>query len=154
MWITLMPSISKLWWEVRRLRDKLEATRLAREEEVRRDLLAYIRPLPQEELQRLTGTMSPKVLEAMKGLVSAVLSGIGEGMGVGEEEEEDGGGKGGNNNDNGGGRGAGGGVGDGRIIQSDTMTEQIGKALAQLYMWQLWSGTTCRIWRCGRSSAP
>jgi hypothetical protein len=34
--------MSKLWWEVRRLRNKLEARRLAREEEVCRDLLAYI----------------------------------------------------------------------------------------------------------------
>ncbi len=40
------------------------------------------------------GTMSPKVLEAMKGLVLAALSGIGEGVGVREEEEEDGGGGG------------------------------------------------------------
>ncbi len=146
--------MSKLWQEVRRLHDELEATRLAREEEVHRDLLAYIRPLPKEELQRLTGTMSPKVLEAMKGLVLAVLSGIGKGGGVGEEEEKDGGGKGGNDNDNGSRRGARGGVRDGRIIRPDTMMEQIGKALAQLCMWQLWSGTTCGIWRCARSSAP
>jgi hypothetical protein len=100
------------------------------------------------------GTMSPEVLEAMKGLVLAVLSGIGEGVEVGEEEEKDVGGKGGNDNDNGSGRSAGGGVGDGRIIWPDTMTEQIGEALAQLCMWQLWLGTTCRIWRCTRSSAP
>ncbi len=72
--------MSKLQREGRRLRDKLEATRLAREEEVRRDLLAYIRPLPKVELQRLTGTMSPEVLEAMKGLVLAALCGIGEGV--------------------------------------------------------------------------
>ncbi len=56
---------SKFWREVRRLRDKLEATRLAREEEACRDLLAYIRPLPKKELQRLMGTMSPEVLEGM-----------------------------------------------------------------------------------------
>ncbi len=40
------------------------------------------------------GTMSPEVLEVMKGLVLAVLSGIGKGVEVGEEEEEDGGGGG------------------------------------------------------------
>ncbi len=34
--------MSELWREVRHLRDELEATRLAREEEVRRDLIAYI----------------------------------------------------------------------------------------------------------------
>jgi hypothetical protein len=105
-------------------------------------------------MQRLTGMMSPKVLEAMKGLVLVVLSGIGKGVGVREEEEKNGGGKGGNNNDNSGGRSAGGRVGDGRIIQLDTMTEQIGKALVKLCMWQLWSGINCGIWRCVRSSAP
>ncbi len=86
--------MSKLWQEVRHLHNELEAMRLAREEEVSKDFLAYIRLLPKEELQRFTGTMSPKVLEAMKGLVLVVLSGIGKGVGVGEEEEEDGGGRG------------------------------------------------------------
>ena len=128
--------MSKLRWEVRHLRDKLEATRLAREEEVHGDLLAYIRPLPKEELQKLTGTMSPKVLEAMKGLVLVALSGVGKGLGVGDKEEEDGGGgEGGNNNNNSGVRGAGGGVRDGRIIRPDTVTEQSGKVLAQLCRW-------------------
>ncbi len=28
------------------------------------------------------------------------------------------------------------------------------QALAQLCMWQLWTGITCRIWSCARSSAP
>ncbi len=45
--------MSKLWREVRRLLNELEATRLAREEEIGRDLLAYIQPLPKEGLQRL-----------------------------------------------------------------------------------------------------
>jgi hypothetical protein len=98
--------------------------------------------------------MSPKVLEAIKGLVLVVLSGIGKGVGVGEEEKEDGGGEGGDDDDNGNKRGAGDGFGDGRIIRLDTMMEQSGKALAQLCMWQLWSGTTFGIWRCARSSAP
>ncbi len=84
----------KIWREVRRLHNELEATRLALEKEVRRDLLAYIQPLPKEELQRLTGTMSSEVLDSTKGLVLAVLSGIGEGVGVGGEEEKDGGGRG------------------------------------------------------------
>ncbi len=83
--------MSELWREVRHLHNELEATRLASKEEFFRDLLAYIQLLSKEELQRLMGTMSPKVLEAMKGLVSAVLSGIGKGVGVGEEEERDGG---------------------------------------------------------------
>ncbi len=86
--------MSKLRQEVRHLRNELEVMRLAREEEVRRDLLAYIRPLLKVELQRLMGTMSTKVLEAIKGLVLAVLSGIGKGVGVEEEEEEEGGGRG------------------------------------------------------------
>jgi hypothetical protein len=113
--------MSKLRREVRHLHGELEATRLVREEEVRRDLLAYIQPLPRVELQR-TVTMSPEVLEAMKDLVATALSGIGKGVGVGEEEEEDGGGGGGHNdNDDGGARSAGGGVGDSRIIWPDTV---------------------------------
>jgi hypothetical protein len=146
--------MSELRWEVRRLHHKLEATRLAREEEMQRDLFAYIRPLLKEEMQRLTGRMSSKVLEVMMGLVSAVLSGIRKGVGVREEEEEDGGEEGGNSNNNGSAHGAGGGVGDGRIIWTNIMTEQSSKALAQLCMWQLWLGTTCGIWRCPRSSTP
>jgi len=119
--------MSELRREVRRLRDELEATKLAREEETRKDLLGYIRSLPKGELQRLTGTMSPEVLEAMKGLVSAVLSGIGE-EGEGEEEEDEGGG----------------GDVEGKMIGPDTVTEQSGEALAQLCMWQLVVGYNLR----------
>jgi hypothetical protein len=121
--------MSELRREVRRLRDELEATKLAREEETRKDLLGYIRSLPKGELQRLTGTMSPEVLEAMKGLVSAVLSGIGEEEegGGGEEEEEEGGGD-----------------VEGKMIGPDTVTEQSGEALAQLCMWQLVVGYNLR----------
>ena len=117
--------------EVKRLRDELEATKLAKEEELRKDLLAYIRSLPRDELRRLTGTMSSEVLDAMKGLVSAVLSGIGE-EGGGEEEEEE--------NE---GRRRAGGNGD-NIIGPNTVTEQSGEALAQLCMWQLVVGYNLR----------
>jgi hypothetical protein len=73
--------MSELRREVRRLCNDLETMMLTREEEVRRDLLAYIQPLPKVELQRLTGMMSPEVLQAMKGLLLAALSGIGKGVG-------------------------------------------------------------------------
>ena len=82
----------------------------------------YIRTLPPAELQQLTGTMSPEVLEAMKGLVTAVLAGISED----DEELEDvlf--------------AGSGGGEQDGNTIGPNTVTEQSGEALAQLCMWPL-----------------
>ena len=71
--------MSELRAEVKRLRDDLEARREAREEELRKDLLAYIRTLPQQQLKELTSTISPEVLSAMKGLVTLVVEGIGEG---------------------------------------------------------------------------
>lgn len=116
--------MSELRGEVSRLRDELDVTRQAKEEETRKDLLMYIRTLPQQELQQLTGTMSPGVLEAMKGLVTAVLAGIGEdgdgkaGLGpAGEHASE---------------------------IGATTVTEQSGEALAQLCMWQLVVGFNLR----------
>ena len=89
----------------------------------------YIRTLPPAELQQLTGTMSPEVLEAMKGLVTAVLAGISED----DEELEDvlf--------------AGSGGGEQDGNTIGPNTVTEQSGEALAQLCMWQLVVGFNLR----------
>jgi len=90
----------------------------------------YIRTLPPAELQQLTGTMSPEVLEAMKGLVTAVLAGISED----DEELKDvlfaGSG--------------GGGEQDGSTIGPNTVTEQSGEALAQLCMWQLVVGFNLR----------
>jgi len=129
--------MSELRGEVSRLREELDATKQAKEEEIRKDLLMYIRTLPQQELQQLTGTMSPEVLEAMKGLVTAVLAGISED----DEELEDilaaGSGSGG------------GGDGDAannanNKIGPNTVTEQSGEALAQLCMWQLVVGFNLR----------
>ncbi|KAL3811047.1 hypothetical protein ACHAXA_004558 [Cyclostephanos tholiformis] len=133
--------MSELRREVKQLRLELEATKLAKEEEMRKDLLAYIRSLPKDELRMLTGTMSPEVLDAMKGLVSAVLSGIGE------EGEEDYGEDKYNDGDDDGRRvmtsGAAGGAGN-KIIGPNTVTEQSGEALAQLCMWQLVVGYNLR----------
>ena len=86
----------------------------------------YIRTLPQQELQQLTGTMSPEVLEAMKGLVTAVLAGIGD-----DEDGED---------------MIGNAVAEGNVnkIGPNTVTEQSGEALAQLCMWQLVVGFNLR----------
>jgi len=113
--------MAELRGEVSRLREELDATKQAKEEEVRKDLLAYIRTLPKQELSQLTGTMSPEVLEAMKGLVTAVLAGIG-----GDELEELAG------------------IDDGNKIGPNTVTEQSGEALAQLCMWQLVVGFNLR----------
>ena len=119
--------MAELRGEVKRLQEELYATKQAKEEEIRKDLLAYIRTLPQQELRELTGTMSPEVLEAMKGLVTAVLAGIGEGAedGANELEELTS-------------------VDDGSKIGPNTVTEQSGEALAQLCMWQLVVGFNLR----------
>ena len=90
----------------------------------------YIRTLPPQELRELTGTMSPEVLEAMKGLVTAVLAGIGE--------DEDG--EVGLNDLTGGGAEA----DAANKIGPETVTEQSGEALAQLCMWQLVVGFNLR----------
>ena len=71
--------MSELRTEVSNLRDELMVTRKEKEETLRKDLLTYIRTLPEQELRSLTNTMSQDVLVAMKGLVNAVMSGIGEG---------------------------------------------------------------------------
>ena len=72
--------MAELRAEVEQLRNELTSTEKDQEEALRKDLLMYIRTLPQQELQSLTNTMSQDVLVAMKGLVNAVLSGIGEGQ--------------------------------------------------------------------------
>jgi len=72
--------MSELRSEVSQLRDELMLKRKEKEESLRKDLLVYIRTLPEKELRELSGTMSSEVLVAMKGLVNAVMSGIGEGQ--------------------------------------------------------------------------
>ena len=73
--------MSELRTEVSKLREELKTTRQSKEEDLRKDLLTYIRTLPQQELQSLTNTISKDVLVAMKGLVNVVLSGITDGEG-------------------------------------------------------------------------
>lgn len=73
--------MSELRSEVSKLREELKTARQAKEEDLRKDLLTYIRTLPQRELQSLTNTISKDVLVAMKGLVNVVLSGITDGDG-------------------------------------------------------------------------
>jgi hypothetical protein len=72
--------MSELRAEVKRLKDDLESRREEREEDLRKDLLMYIRTLPQQQLQELTSTVSPEVLAAMKGLVALVVQNIGNGQ--------------------------------------------------------------------------
>lgn len=72
--------MSELRNEVEQLRNELALSQKKEEDAMRKDLLQYIRTLPPTELQSLTNTMSQDVLLAMKGLVNAVLSGIGEGQ--------------------------------------------------------------------------
>jgi len=112
--------MSELRDEVSRLKEELKSKRNAKQEALRKDLLLYIRTLPEKEMKQLTGTMSPDVLQAMKGLVNAVLGGI-----AGDDDED----------------GEGGGAGG---ISPDTVTEQSGEAMAQLCMWQLVVGYNLR----------
>jgi Protein of unknown function (DUF760) len=72
--------MSELRAEVKQLRDELTRTQQSKEEELRKDLLLYIRTLPEQELRSLTNTMSQEVLVSMKGLVNAVMAGIGDGQ--------------------------------------------------------------------------
>ena len=60
--------MSELRSEVSQLRDELIVARKEKEEALRKDLLVYIRTLPEKELRDLTATMSQDVLVAMKGL--------------------------------------------------------------------------------------
>jgi hypothetical protein len=71
--------MSELRSEVSRLKEELGQTRDVKEEALQKDLLVYIRTLPKQELKSLTNTMSQDVLVCMKGLVQAVLEGVGEG---------------------------------------------------------------------------
>jgi hypothetical protein len=72
--------MSELRSEVAKLRDELISQKKEKDDSLRKDLLQYIRTLPQKELQSLTSTTSPDVLIAMKGLVNAVMMGIGDGQ--------------------------------------------------------------------------
>jgi Protein of unknown function (DUF760) len=72
--------MSELRSEVKQLRDELMRTQQSKEDAIRKDLLLYIRTLPEQELRSLTNTMSQDVLVSMKGLVNAVISGIGDGQ--------------------------------------------------------------------------
>ncbi len=71
--------MSELRAEVSKLKEELVQRKEAKEEILRKDLLLYIRTLPAQELRSLTNTMSQDVLVCMKGLVQAVLAGIGDG---------------------------------------------------------------------------
>lgn len=83
--------LSELRSEVSKLRDELSQTRQSKEESIRKDLLLYIRTLPPAQMKELTSTMTPNVLDAMKGLVNAVMAGIGEGqVGPGTVTEQSG----------------------------------------------------------------
>lgn len=72
--------MSELREEVTKLREELSAVREAKDEEVRQDLLAYIRTLPEQQMQQLTSTISGDVMSAMRGLTNVVMQGIGDGQ--------------------------------------------------------------------------
>lgn len=110
---------SELRDQVSKLRASLTEAESQNEQVVQKDLLQYIRTLPKQELQSLTGDMSGDVLEAMKGLVKVVMNGIAGNEGNSEGDEA-------------------------TKIGPDTVTEQSGEAMAQLCMWQLVVGYNLR----------
>mmetsp|Transcript_27351 Transcript_27351/g.31223 ORF Transcript_27351/g.31223 Transcript_27351/m.31223 type:complete len:412 (+) Transcript_27351:107-1342(+) len=72
--------MSELRSEVSKLRNELVLRKKEKQEAIRKDLLLYIRTLPEQELRSLSSTISQDVLVAMKGLVNVVMAGIGEGQ--------------------------------------------------------------------------
>jgi hypothetical protein len=119
--------LSELRSEVTKLRDALTQKRQAKEDALRKDLLLYIRTLPEQQLRSLTNTISPDVLVAMKGLVNVVMAGISDT----------------NNNNNGAQQ-----VQQQQQVPSpgtaETVMEQSGEAMAQLCIWQLVVGYNLR----------
>jgi Protein of unknown function (DUF760) len=128
--------LAELRTEVKKLRDEFTIVRKEQEEKLlKQDLLTFIRTLPPRELQGLTNTMSQDVLIGMKGLVHAVLTGIGNNNGQNEytygynqkssssqqqQQQQQ------------------------TMIGPDTLIEQSTEALAQLCMWQLVTGYNLR----------
>lgn len=113
--------LSELRSEVAKLRDELNQKREAKEEALRKDLLLYIRTLPEQQLRSLTNKISPEVLEAMKGLVNIVMAGIADSNDAPNQQPQ-----------------------QKQVIGADTVTEQSGEAMAQLCLWQLVVGYNLR----------
>lgn len=63
--------------EVLELREELEGIRDAREAELRSNLLTYIQALPENEILRLTSSMSDDVVQAIQMMVKTVMEKIG-----------------------------------------------------------------------------
>jgi len=130
---------SELRTQVSKLRASLAEAESINEQAVQKDLLLYIRTLPKQELQSLTGDMSVEVLAAMKGLVNVVMNGLsgdsgGDGS-VGRDATTAT--NSGDNTTTTGGDNV-------PKIRPDTVTEQSGEAMAQLCMWQLVVGYNLR----------
>uniref|UniRef100_A0A7S3Y058 Uncharacterized protein n=1 Tax=Heterosigma akashiwo TaxID=2829 RepID=A0A7S3Y058_HETAK len=71
--------LGELRAEVAGLQSKLSRLEGRREEALEADLLLYIKALPPPELKRLTETVSPEVLEAMRIMVNSILASMGLG---------------------------------------------------------------------------
>ena len=63
--------------EVETLRTSLSKIEEAKAAQRQKDMLGYIRALPEEQMRGLSESVSPDVLDAMKKLVSAVMKGMG-----------------------------------------------------------------------------
>lgn len=123
--------LTELRTEVKKLRDEFAIVRKEEEDKIsKQDLLTFIRTLPPRELQTLTNTMSQDVLIAMKGLVHAVLTGIGNNQNdISYDYSKN---KSSQNQQ------------QQTVVGPETLIEQSTEALAQLCMWQLVTGYNLR----------
>mmetsp|Transcript_1529 Transcript_1529/g.2039 ORF Transcript_1529/g.2039 Transcript_1529/m.2039 type:complete len:358 (+) Transcript_1529:99-1172(+) len=63
--------------EVKELREELAKVQQSQELAIRKDLLAYIKSMPEKQLADLTSGVSSEVLDAMKKLVYSIMRGMG-----------------------------------------------------------------------------
>lgn len=69
--------MAELRSEVVELRRELAAVESARQEAAQRDLLAYVRSMPAEQMASLTSEVTEDVLDSMKKLVYSIMRGMG-----------------------------------------------------------------------------
>lgn len=73
----LRSEVEELRAELARAQSEANGEEAARLAEGEADLLAYVRSMPEEQMRSLTSEVSEDVLDAMKRLVAAVMSGMG-----------------------------------------------------------------------------
>lgn len=77
--------VSELSKEVQALKRQLANLQQEKEQETAKDLLSYVQSMEASEMQSLTDSVSPQVLDAMKQLVDTVIKGMGSDAGKMDE---------------------------------------------------------------------